>query len=85
MKTVNFNLDNNKIYTTYSKFNDQEDYYDRSSIDHVLYRKIFNRITDIELRDIYIQLDLYKLYQMPIHINSIKNTMYHVCNLSSSN
>lgn len=73
MKRVNFNLNNNKIFITYSN---QE--YDRSIIDHVLYRRAYRRISDEEMHAIYVNLDLYKLYEMNVHKDSIKNNLYHV-------
>lgn len=76
MPRVFFNLDKNRIYTTYSP-----DEYDRSVIDHVLYRKSYQRISDNELYAIYVNLDLYKLYEMVVHKNSISNNKYHVKNI----
>jgi len=73
MKNVRFNLDNNIVYITYSK-----DEYDRSSIDHVLYRRAYRRISDQEMNAIYVNLDLYKLYEMPVHKSSFKNNSYHI-------
>jgi hypothetical protein len=72
-KTVNFDLNQNVIYITYSR---QE--YDRSSIDHVLYRRAYRRISDEEMNAIYVNLDLYKLYEMPVHKSSFKNNLYHI-------
>lgn len=65
--------DNVQIRSTYSN-----DDYDRFSIDHVLYRKAYNRVSEEEMRTIYVNLDLYKLYEMPVHKQSMKNTMFHV-------
>lgn len=70
-KQVSFNLNNNQIFTTHNK----EDY-DRSQIDHVLYRKAYNRISDKEIDTILINLDLYKLYEMPINKESLHNNTY---------
>lgn len=72
-KSVNFDLSKNQIYTTYS-----EQEYDRTCIDHVLYRRAYQRISDEEINAIYVNLDLYKLYEMPVHKNSFKNNLYHV-------
>lgn len=72
MKKVQFN-NNIKINNTYS-YNE----YDRSCIDHVLYRRTFNKITDSEFRNIYITLDIYKLYDMPVHTQSLKNNSYYI-------
>lgn len=71
-KSVSFS-DNNLIYESYSS-----DDYDRSSIDHVLYRYSYNRISQSELKAIYITLDLYKLYNMPVHVESLKNNNYYI-------
>jgi hypothetical protein len=76
-KNVNFDLGNNIVYITYSR---QE--YDRSSIDHVLYRRAYRRISNEEMNAIYINLDLYKLYEMPVHKSSFKNNLYHIKKLS---
>ena len=72
-KTVAFNLDKNTIFNTYSS-----EEYDRSCIDHTLYRKAYNLISDTEFQSIYVSLDIYKLYEMPIHKDSLKNNLYHV-------
>jgi hypothetical protein len=72
-KNVSFELDKNIIYLTYSR-----EEYDRSSIDHVLYRRAYKRITDEEMKAIYVNLDLYKLYEMPVHKSSFKNNSYHI-------
>jgi hypothetical protein len=72
-KNVSFELDKNIIYLTYSR-----EEYDRSSIDHVLYRRAYKRITDEEMNAIYVNLDLYKLYEMPVHKSSFKNNSYHI-------
>jgi len=72
-KSVSFNLNNNKIFDTYSQYE-----YDRSCIDHVLYRHAYKRISDSEIKTIYVNLDLYKLYEMPVHKKSLINNLYHV-------
>lgn len=72
-KTVNFNLNKNTMFVTYSA-----DEYDRSSIDHVLYRRVYGRISDEEINAIYVNLDLYKLYEMPVHKDSFKNNSYNI-------
>ena len=73
MKKVLFNLDNNKIHTTYNLSE-----YDRFQIDSVMYRRSWHRVSDEEWNSIYVILDLYKLYDMPVHQNSIHNTLYHL-------
>jgi hypothetical protein len=70
-KYVKFNLENNKIYKTY---NSSE--YDRSQIDHVLYRKSYNKVSDEEIKIIYITLDIYKLYEMVVNKKSLHNNCY---------
>lgn len=70
-KKIVFN-NNIEIFTTYSS-----NEYDRSCIDHVLYRKAYQRISDKEMDNIYILLDIYKLYEMKVHKNSFSNNLYH--------
>ena len=72
-KTVVFNLDKNATFNTYSP-----EEYDRTCIDHVLYRKAYKLISNDEFNSIYVSLDLYKLYEMPIHRDSLKNNLYHI-------
>lgn len=72
-KNVSFNFSNNITYYTYSSID-----YDRSPIDHVLYRRSYNRISDEEMNAIYVNLDLYKLYSMPVHTDSLHNNNYHI-------
>ena len=36
-----------------------------------------NRYSSIELYNIFMNLDLYKIYEMPVHIDSIINNSYH--------
>ena len=79
-KRVDFNLDKNITFDTYSS---QE--YDRTCIDHVLYRKAYRLISDDDIHSIYVSLDLYKLYEMPIHIDSLKNNSYHTKKLFKFN
>lgn len=70
-KNVTF-ADTNKIFTTFSP-----DEYDRNCIDHVLYRRAYNRVSDQEWDNIYITLDIYKLYEMKTHKDSFCNNLYH--------
>lgn len=72
-KNVQFDLNKTMIYPTYSR-----NEYDRSCIDHVLYRRAYRRISDEEMNAIYVNLDLYKLYEMPVHKSSFKNNLYHI-------
>lgn len=76
-KSVRFN--NNVIeYITYSYHE-----YDRSSIDHVLYRKSHNKLSDQDLNNIYTLLDIYKLYEMDFHKDAYKNNHYHSIQLKN--
>jgi hypothetical protein len=72
-KNIHFDLNKNRVYITYSP-----EEYDRSSIDHVLYRLAYRHISDEDIKSIYVNLDLYKLYEMPVHKSSFKNNSYHV-------
>lgn len=69
-KSVSFNP-NNQVFITYSG---QE--YDRFQIDSVLYRKNYNRVSEEEWRSIFTNLDLYKLYEMRVHKDSLNNNSY---------
>ncbi len=71
IKKVDFDLSKNIVYTTYSG-----DEYDRYCIDSVMYKRCYNKITELELIQIFIELDLYKLYEMKIHSNSYYNNSY---------
>lgn len=72
-KSVVFNLDKNEIKETYSG-----DEYLRFQIDSVLYRRGYsNLVSDEEWNNIYITLDLYKLYEMKVHKDSFHNNLYH--------
>lgn len=43
----------------------------------------YNVKTKDDMKNIYITLDLYKLFDMPVHINSNQNTLYHLKNFFS--
>jgi len=79
-KNVQFNLNNNKTHTTYSQID-----YDRTCIDHVLYRYAYKKLSSEDMNSIYVNLDLYKLYEMPVHKNSLKNNTYHIKKLLHHN
>ena len=79
IKKVTF-ADSNKIFTTFSS-----DEYDRSCIDYVLYRRSYNRVSDEEWNNMYITLDLYKLYDMKTHKDSFHNNLYHAKKLVNFN
>ena len=70
-KSVKFNS-NHIEYITYSSAE-----YDRHSIKHVVYLKAQKKISDQEMNQIYILLDIYKLYEMDVHKDSFQNNMYH--------
>lgn len=72
-KSVLFNLEMNKTYVTYSS-----DDYLRYPIDSILYRRGYsNLVSDEEWNNVYITLDLYKLYEMKTHKDSFHNNLYH--------
>lgn len=71
MKKVTFS-ENIFMHSTYSS-----DEYLRTSIDHVIYRKSNNIISKEDVKNMYIALDLYKLYDMTVHIDSLINNQYH--------
>lgn len=60
------------IYPTYSL-----DEYPRETIDSILYQKAYKRISDSEWETIFVKLDLYKIYEMIIHKDSLHNNRYH--------
>ena len=66
---VNFDLDKNCYYDTYSP-----DEYDRHSIDSVLYRKSLNKISNKEWDEAINDLTRFKLYEMVVHKQSVLNT-----------
>jgi hypothetical protein len=72
MKGVKFNLESNKIFTTYSI-----DEYDRLPIDSILYLKCYNKITDDEWNKVLVELNDYKTREMVVHNLSICNTKLH--------
>lgn len=72
LKKVSFDLSRNETILTYS-----ESEYDRGQIDSVLYLRSYRRISDEEWSSIYIKLDLYKMYEMPVSKDSITNNRYH--------
>jgi hypothetical protein len=71
MKHVRFDLSKNTYADTYDKTE-----YDRSQIDHVLYRRAYQKLSDAEFQKINVLLDLYKLYEMPVHKESFANNYY---------
>lgn len=60
------------IYPTYSN-----DEYPRNSIDSIIYRKSYNKVSESEWNIIFITLDLYKIYEMIVHKDSLCNNSYH--------
>lgn len=77
VKKVSFDLSKNEILPTYSGT-----VYDRGQIDSILYMKSYRRISDEEWSNMYIKLDLYKMYEMPVAKDSIKNNWYHFKKIS---
>ena len=74
MKKVSF-VEEPQICITYSI-----DEYPREIIDSVIYRRAYRRISDEEMYEIYISLDIYKLYEMIVHIESLNNNQYYTIN-----
>lgn len=70
-KQVTFNNIVN-INNTYSR-----DEYDRSPIDSVIYLKTLQRINVDEWKDVFTELNQYKLQEMPVHKDSIQNVKIH--------
>jgi len=70
MKKVTFELEKNKIYNVYSKYE-----YDRTQIDSTLYQYCYKKISDFEWLKIKIELHIYKTQEMPVHIDSVHNTI----------
>jgi hypothetical protein len=70
IKKVSFNSEI-VIFETYNS-----DDYDRHPIDSVLYRKAYRRVSEQEWFNIGVVLDIYKLYEMPVHVDSLKNNSY---------
>ena len=76
-KSVIFNLDKNETHETYSS-----DDYLRYQIDSILYRRGYsNSVSDQEWDNVYITLDIYKLYEMKTHKDSFHNNLYHAKNI----
>jgi hypothetical protein len=66
-KKVSFN-ETPEIFLTYSS-----DEYSRHQIDSLLYRKAYRRVSDEEFNHILLMLDMYKLYEMIVHVDSFTN------------
>jgi hypothetical protein len=71
-KFVAFNLNNNTIHETHSS-----DSYDRSVIDCILYKKAYNRVSDVEWKEIMTSLNRFKTEEMISHKDSVKNLRIH--------
>ena len=65
-KIVNFNLNSNKIFYTYSC-----EEYDRFPIDYILLRKYCNKISELEWTNNRNDLIKYKYCEMIVHKDSI--------------
>lgn len=61
-KRVSFNLEDNKLCTTYSPTE-----YDRLPIDSTIYLYSYGRISHSEMRKIYEEINTYKRDEMPVH------------------
>lgn len=72
LKKVSFDLTRNEMHLVYS-----EKEYDRGQIDSILYMRSYRRISDEEWFNMYIKLDLYKMYEMPVAKDSVANNCYH--------
>ena len=66
IKIVNFNLDNNKIFYTYSNTE-----YSRLPIDSILLKKISNQMSEIEWIQHRNSLLKYKYCEMIVHKDSL--------------
>lgn len=72
-KVVSFNLDDNKIYDTYSVSE-----YDRGiSIHSVIFLRYCNKISDYEWFSLFEQLNQFKIKEMIVHKESVSNTRLH--------
>ena len=72
IKSVKFNLHRNTIHEMYSS-----DEYDRHQIDSLLYLKSYGRITRFEWFKALLEVNVYKLMEMPVHNDSVVNTKLH--------
>lgn len=72
MKKVQFN-ETPIVYSTYGS-----DQYNRMQIDSILYLKNYNRVSNEDWNKLIVILDLYKLYEMPVHPDSIQNNSYYI-------
>lgn len=68
MKRVDFDLNKNEIFFVYS-INE----YDRYPIDSILYLKSYRKISDSEWKLALRKLNNYKLSDMNVHFESIRN------------
>lgn len=60
-------------YETYSSLPSSEFYYDRGMIDHVLYRKAYNMLSQKEYFMLLQELNQFKQNEMIVHENSVNN------------
>lgn len=70
-KKVSFNS-TNKLYNTYSK-----NEYDRSPIESFLFQLHYNKLTYLDIINMYNELNYFKKNEMYVHELSKKNTKYH--------
>jgi hypothetical protein len=71
-KTVKFNLEKNTIHNVYSS-----DEYDRQQIHSMMYLRLFGKISLIEWTQMLNEINIYKLNEMPVHMDSVMNTRIH--------
>lgn len=72
MKRVNFNLNDTKIFTTYSRSE-----YDRLPIDSILQSRCYNRVTCGQWNNLLKNLNKYKMTEMTVHKDSVCNMTLH--------
>jgi hypothetical protein len=72
MKRVSFDFYNTTLHETH-----HDDDYDRSADMWTLWKRSRNEITDKQWRDIFIELNQYKMSEMVVHIESVQYTKIH--------
>jgi hypothetical protein len=71
-RKVSFDLSKNNTFETFSK-----DEYDRHQIESTLLKKCYNRLTQVEWKTIFQQLNKFKCEEMLVHKDSIDNLNIH--------
>jgi hypothetical protein len=72
MKSVTFDFSKNTLHETY-----HNDDYDRGAYMLTLWQRCRKEITDEQWRDMFVELNNYKMTEMTVHINSIDYTKIH--------